>query len=59
MSKTVETIVKHPIATTIIINCIVRGIATIIEVSRGGNIQPIIMITKNVAGDKTGITVDV
>lgn len=59
MEKTVETMVKHPIATTIIINCIVRGIATIISVARGGTVQPIILITKNIASDKNGVTVEV
>lgn len=51
MQKTVETIVEHPIASVIVIGCIMRGIATIITAARGNSVQPIVTFTKNMAKD--------
>lgn len=59
MEKTVETIVKHPIASTIVITSIARGIAAIIVAARGGTIQPVVEITNNITKDLTGTTVEV
>lgn len=59
MEKTVETIVKHPIANTIVITSIARGIATIIVAVRGGTIQPIIEITNHVTKDLCDVKAEV
>ena len=50
MEKTIETIVKHPIASTVVITSIARGIASIIVAARGGTVQPIVTIT-NIIND--------
>jgi hypothetical protein len=59
MEKTVEIIIKHPIASTIVITSIARGIAAIIVAARGGTIQPIMLVTNNITKELTGTTVEV
>ena len=46
MKNTIETIVEHPIASTIVIGCILRGIASIVAAARGNSIQPVITIRR-------------
>lgn len=59
MEKTVETIVKHPFATALIIASITRGIATIIIAVRGGNVQPAMTITNNLTKELADMNVEV
>ena len=54
MNNTIETIVKHPIASTIIITSITRGIASIVAAAKSGNVNPIVTITNAV---KEGVKV--
>lgn len=59
MEKTVETIVKHPIASIIVITSIMRGIAAVIVAARGGTVQPIVLITNNIAKDLCDVKTEV
>ena len=56
MEKTVETLVKHPIATTLIIGSIARSIATIIYAVKGKPIGPVVTINK--AATNNGASVE-
>ena len=57
MKKTVEILVEHPIASTIVIGSIARGIASIVIAARGGTVQPVVVINK--AAEKASASVEV
>ena len=57
MKKTIEVIVEHPIATTIVIGSIARSIATIIYAVKGKPIAPVVTINKG--ADEIGASVGV
>lgn len=46
MEKTIDTMIKHPFATTMVITCIARSIAIVITAARGKAIWPSITVTK-------------
>ena len=57
MKSTVETLVEHPIATTIVMGSIARSIAIIIYALKGKPFAPVVTINK--AAAKSGVTVEV
>ena len=44
MNNTFETMIKHPIATALLIACVANGISNIIATVRGGSVTPVVNV---------------
>lgn len=44
MNNVFESMLKHPIATALLIACVTNGIANIISTARGGNVTPVVNV---------------